>query len=290
MMEKLLRTYLRLKCVFIREKELRRDYRDNYKARRLETKMKKQKWGVAYSVFDGEELLEASVRNIRPHVDYICVVWQRISWYGVPVHEGLRPLMMRLKEQGLVDEVLEYEVDLKLRAGKNETRKRNMGLKAARKAGCTYFMAIDTDEFYKPEEMESAKKYIVENKITHSYCAQNVYGSEPTQLILATVGCCPFFSRLTRWSKHRNDPHSIARVDPTRKMSYLPWWCGGNKHFFLHMVRMNHFSFIRKDLLRKLDNSSGGNAYEKTDERLKKCEQLQCPDWFGIKKVMDEFR
>lgn len=56
------------------------------------------------------------------------------------------------------------------------------------------------------------------------------------------------------------------------------------------MVRMNHFSFIRKDLLRKLDNSSGGNAYEKTDERLKKCEQLQCPDWFGIKKVMDEFR
>lgn len=34
------------------------------------------KLGAAYNVFDGEELLLASIRSIRPLVQYVCVVYQ----------------------------------------------------------------------------------------------------------------------------------------------------------------------------------------------------------------------
>lgn len=34
------------------------------------------KLGATYNVFDGEELLEASIASIRPLVQYVCVVYQ----------------------------------------------------------------------------------------------------------------------------------------------------------------------------------------------------------------------
>jgi hypothetical protein len=34
------------------------------------------KVGACYNVFDGEELLEASIRSIRGVVQYVCVVYQ----------------------------------------------------------------------------------------------------------------------------------------------------------------------------------------------------------------------
>lgn len=58
------------------------------------------KWGVAYSVYDGEELLEASIRTIRPYVDYVIVVWQRVSWYGTPARDSLLPLLEELRGKG----------------------------------------------------------------------------------------------------------------------------------------------------------------------------------------------
>ena len=43
---------------------------------------KNPKLGISYSVWDGEELLEQSIKQIRPVADYINVVWQKLSWYG----------------------------------------------------------------------------------------------------------------------------------------------------------------------------------------------------------------
>ena len=37
------------------------------------------KIGVSYNLFDGEELLESSIKSIRKNVDYISVVYQTIS-------------------------------------------------------------------------------------------------------------------------------------------------------------------------------------------------------------------
>ena len=40
-------------------------------------KIKKMKLGIAYNLFDGEELLEASVKSVRGCADYICVIYQK---------------------------------------------------------------------------------------------------------------------------------------------------------------------------------------------------------------------
>jgi hypothetical protein len=65
--------------------------------------------GAAYNVFDGEELLEASVRSVRAGgVDFVCVVFQTVSNFGAPCSEKLVPLLHRLRDEGLVDELIEY--------------------------------------------------------------------------------------------------------------------------------------------------------------------------------------
>lgn len=283
---------MKLRCLFVFDKKARRKIQDDYKAARNLERLNAQKWGVAYSVYDGEELLEASIRAIRPEVDYVCVVWQRVSWYGVPADAGLLPLLEQLKEQNLIDEIVEYEVNLKWRPGKNETRKRNLGLKAARKAGCTYFMSMDTDEFYRQEELIKAKKFITERNITHSYCAVNAYGIKPTELLNESGCCIQFFSRLTPFSKHCNEHRATALVDPTRKFSHTPWWLGGSRHYFVNVCRMHHYTYIRKNLARKLQNSScedvrlQGNSL---DTCLQEKEILICPDWFRLGEIMEKF-
>lgn len=277
--------------LFAKKRESRREYRDMYRKLLIERKRTKSKWGVSYSVFDGEELLEASIRNMRPHVDYINVVWQKVSWYGAPANEGLYPQLLQLKEEGLIDELIEYEVNLKLKAGKNETLKRNKGLQAARRAGVTHYMTMDTDEFYLSEDIETSKDWILKMDITHSYCAQATYGKKPTDLLLEYRCNCQYFSRLTKWSKHLNDKHSIALVDPTRKLSHTPWWLGGSKHYFLHNVRMHHYTHIRKNIRRKYENSSfhGGDHNCIPSHDIDETKILKCPDYFNLEQVIEKF-
>ena len=61
------------------------------------------KLGVSYNIFDGEELLEGSIKQIRQHVDHISVVYQVVSNFGNPCNPELVPLLERLKSEGLVD-------------------------------------------------------------------------------------------------------------------------------------------------------------------------------------------
>ena len=38
------------------------------------------KLGIAYNVFDGEELLTSSLENMRDMVDFICIVYQTLCF------------------------------------------------------------------------------------------------------------------------------------------------------------------------------------------------------------------
>ena len=69
---------------------------------------KKSKLGIAYNLFDGEELLEKSILSIRNVVDYVCIVWQRVSNKGNFADPYLEVFLNKLKEKGLIDELIEY--------------------------------------------------------------------------------------------------------------------------------------------------------------------------------------
>ena len=59
--------------------------------------------GVSYSVFDGIELLESSIKQIRQHVDFIDVQYQLKSWFGKPIKLKDMQTLLDLQNRGLID-------------------------------------------------------------------------------------------------------------------------------------------------------------------------------------------
>ena len=64
--------------------------------------------GAAYNVFDGVELLEASIQSVRPVVSFVCVVFQRVSNFGAPAAPEDLEALRSLTARGVIDELVEY--------------------------------------------------------------------------------------------------------------------------------------------------------------------------------------
>ena len=235
------------------------------------------KFGVSYSVFDGEELLEASIKSIRNEVDYVNVVYQTKSWHGADCLDSLLPTLLELKEKKLIDELVFFEPDLKKKPGKNEAKKRNVGLQAAVRAGVNYFMPMDVDEFYFEKELAEAKKKIITKNITHSYCAQIGYANKPTLRKISNSSCyVQFFSKVDKFSILGANEFAPCLVDPTRMMLERK----DSKHFVLNEVFMHHMSLVRKDFEKKRRNSSGVIDYDENSFTAK--ELVEVENYFGI--------
>lgn len=241
---------LRARMIFDKRKRHRWKWIQNQKA--LDELVKRASWGVSYSVFDGEELLEDSIKSIRDDVDYINVVYQRHSWYGNPANPKLVNILNDLKKRGLIDELIEYVPDYNVNAGKQERIKRNIGLSYAKKRGVDYFMCMDTDEFYIQNDVRDAKNYIIKNGITHSFCPVVAYAT-PTRRSLTPGGCfVQFFSHIGPLSKLKYNKHNVALVDPTRQLNHTPF----AKYYVLPRLEMHHMTGYRKNMTQKLKNSS----------------------------------
>lgn len=264
-------------------KALRHRWKHIQSQKMLEHLVTRARWGVSYSVFDGEELLESSIKSIRKHVDYINVVYQKSSWYGNPADPKLPELLKKLKSRGLIDELIEYIPDHKLNAGKQEVLKRNIGLKYAKRFGCDYFMCMDTDEFYVADEMRKAKKFIIENGITHSFCPVFAYRS-PTQRYLRLGGCyVQFLSRVTLLSRLKRNKHNITLVDPTRHLNHV----FGAKYYVVPGLEMHHMICYRKDIIKKMKNSSFVPINNMTQIEFEKSKGpfVNVADMFNIPKL-----
>lgn len=272
---------IKLKCALVPSRRKRNEIRQEAVEALNKKRLAKAVWGMSYSVFDGEELLESSLKSVRGEVDYINVIYQTVSWYGNPADPGLLPLLLELKEKKLIDELAEFKPDLKKRPGTNERAKRNFGLELARRAGCTYFMTMDCDEFYLAEEIKKAKEDIIRWNLSHSYCPQIFYGFEPTSRILNSGGADfrAFFAKLRPWSKLVRRTDLPCKADKTRCLS---------RGFFayekvLDCISMHHMWMVRKNLRAKVENSSFAGG--RTKMSVPKPEDLltcQVENRFGI--------
>ena len=270
-----------IKAMFLKDAKSRKPYRKQMLEALVEQTKLKMKWGVSYSVFDGEELLEASIRSIRNSVDYVNVVYQLKSWYGEPASKNLYLLLQKLKANGLIDEIIEYCPNTKLNAGIQEKIKRNMGLKAALNAKVDYFMTMDTDEFYFSEELEQAKNDIISKNVDYSYCPIVNYGMAPTERSLTpTSTSVPFFSKINYFSRLGKNKNIICLADPTRQFKFI-----FGKQYFLSGINMHHMSFVRENMQKKFNSSSNMNMREnisKNIEHLKKLKTVSVENNFNI--------
>jgi len=225
--------------------------------------MKKHKFGATYSVWDGLELLESSLRSIRGSCDYINIVYSNESWYGRKSPRKILPILQDLMARGLCDEIIEYKVDIKRSPTDNETRKRNMGMKAAVRAGVHYLMSMDADEFYVASELEAMKSEIIERGITHSYVCTLRYKNTAEQYVLCDKTWPEFiqtFCRVNRFSRYGSRNNMKMLVDPSRGVKNR---LQIQKHFLFRFIWAHHYSGYRKDMASKFKNSSGAKNYQK---------------------------
>ena len=246
---------------------------------------KNPRLGISYSVWDGEELLEQSIKQVRNTADYINVVWQKLSWYGKPCNPGLEKLLLKLKNRGLIDELIFFEPDLSLDPSYNEINKRNVGLRAARRAGCTHFMTMDTDEFYKESDFKRAYDDIIKRNLSHTFCNTVAYASPTLRYRDYSSFFVAFICRIDRHEKlelacfYKNIP---ILIDPTRQIPIKH----KSRMAILGDIVMHHMSQVRNDINKKYDNSSA-NTKQRSDfasdlRNVKKADLISVPNQFGI--------
>jgi glycosyltransferase involved in cell wall biosynthesis len=220
------------------------------------------KLGVSYNVFDGSELLLESILSVRNSVDHISVVYQGISNTGNKAKEDITDMLSQLIFAEFIDDIVYFTPDLKKPAAVNELNKRNIGLVNSHDHGCTHHLSMDVDEFYEAGTFKSAKNFLLDNDYDTSACRMLTYYKNNTTILWPPESYfVPFIIKIrpgVMYSFMNNWP---VLVDPTRRV--VP----GKFHQFDNTeLCMHHFSYVRKDLRTKLENSSARVNF--TDEKI----------------------
>ena len=226
--------------------------------------------GVSYNMFDGEELLEASITQIRMHVDFICIVYQEVSNFGEK-REDLKDFLQDLVVRGLVDKLYLYTpleintkqklslaTEYKLRGERNEIVKRNLGKEICTNLGkCTHHISLDCDEMFVSDEFAQAKEVIKKGDFDTSYVNFVNYYKKPT-LRMTEDDKFGYFAYISFIVKCDDRKYGIGAspviLDPTRKL-YT------NKYHIFNRdnIQMHHYCYLRgseESLRRKLNNTS----------------------------------
>jgi len=214
------------------------------------------KLGVSYTVFDGIELLEYSIKQIRDHVDFIHVAYQDYSWFGESMLSEDRDILNKIKRKKIINSLDKFSNfknlgkanSTKIRTSKAfEMRKRQFGLDACAKQGCTHFISMDVDEFYKNEEFKNAKEIIIEKNVSLSSCSFINYVNLPIYHRGYDTATVPFICKINASSEMCKG--FFTKCDPTRGITKNI--NGINLHLHKDNITMHHMETIRKDLHKK---------------------------------------
>ena len=220
------------------------------------------KFGVSYNVFDGVELLEDSINQIREVVDHISIVFQTTSYYGEKLTQKEIDVVKSLKKRGLVDSLIFFKLDKSLSIHQNQINKRNYGKKIAKDNGCTHYMTLDCDEFYVTEEFRKLVDFHKSNPESITYLPLVAYYKDTKYLIDSSkymdgdLFVSGFFP--VKYDLIMNFPCTV-KVDPTRKV-------GVKKTDLIvilekKFIKMHHLSYVRKDIYKKIFNAASKLRY-----------------------------
>lgn len=229
------------------------------------------KLAAIYNIFDGEELLQASIDSLRMNVDVVILVCQKISNYGNP-----HPDPDRMNKFEGVDRIIWYDPNVKLRdkfnGQRNESIKRVLGCKTALEMGATHFLHVDCDECYDADEFFRAKERIFTEGADSSACKLYTYFKLPIYRVDPPEEYyVPFIHRLdSKQSRFGKKVKYPVNVDPSRRTS-------PNEKFILFTpeeLMMHHFSYVRSDIQKKFANNSSQRDYPDTRHMIDRFEKF----------------
>ncbi|HYG49274.1 MAG TPA: hypothetical protein VD905_00150, partial [Flavobacteriales bacterium] len=150
------------------------------------------KLAAIYNVWDGEEFLRRSMDSVAPGVDLFIIVYQDVSNFN----EHYDPLPnINLKDFTKPVMLVKY-TPTTWGGFNNEIAKRNLGIDKAYCEGCTHFLHMDTDEFYK--DFVRAKELYIQSGADGSVCSLYTYFRWPTLRFETPDGYfVPFIHKLT---------------------------------------------------------------------------------------------
>lgn len=235
------------------------------------------KIGVIFNIWiDSIEHLKTSVSLIKDEVDLFILVDQSISNRGESLRmDELNDYSHQMNQvlNSLKGKVISrhYVPDKKLPPRINEAKKRRIGLDIARKEGCTHYLHMDCDEYY--PEFKRAKQMYFDSGKDGMACRMWTYFKKPTLRLKESEGYyVPFIHKIQEGTP-RNYP---VWADPTRTDV-------SKDILIVEEPLMHHMSFVRKDITRKLRNSSAphdplesNEYYQDYIRDLKEGDYIQC--------------
>lgn len=213
--------------------------------------------GASYNIFDGEELLEGSIKSIRDKVDYVSVVYQNISNFNNNASENLDMVLKKLKDEKLIDELLLYTPKLNLPPHINEINKRNLGLELSKKVNCTHHISMDSDEYYSEKEFSFLKDDIINNGYDSTfskmltYYKTNEYILDPPEEYYVSL-----IYKIRKNIDYQYGLNIPIVLDPTRRMML-----GKYKLYNRDEIQMHHLSMVRNNIESKFLNSTANVLY-----------------------------
>lgn len=257
------------------------------------------KLGVGYIVYTGAEFLKPSLLNIRPFADHIVVILGGTSHSGHKLPPYLRDLVRGLCGEGLIDELVEYDVKTTTVPKEMQGRcreKREVARMYCEGAGCSHFLIKDCDEFHIPDQLGAVlgSRWIEKYDVTISHLVE--YWGSP--LIRARdIGelCVPFVQRVDLELASNNYGY---RVDRGRTC------IGFNRKKLIpkNELLMHHFTACRvsvTELERKfLGHAHLNRVYKRPEAYARDVKKLmiqnptiKVPDIFGIQEYWNtEYR
>jgi len=231
--------------------------------------------GISYNIFDGEELLETSLKSVRGVADHISVVYQTLSNFGKS-NDNLEKHLNELKDKGLIDKLFHYIPNIDFsdngkvnwKSGTlNELEKRDIGLKIAKANNMEYYMTMDADEVYDTKQLIDALSNFVIGDYDSSFCQMKSFYKLPTmEMIPPETYYVPLFFRIKKDSKiERIDNNDYPVIcDPTRRMK-----AGYVRIFTREEIEMYHYSYVRNDIESKVINSSSQSDTKSQEQVIK---------------------
>lgn len=200
---------------------------------------------ASYNIFDGEEFLECSINQIRDHVDAVIGIVQSVSNWGNKYEGGVKEAE-RLKKLGLIDEIL-YYTPQGGHALFNELEKRRKGIAYGQKKGFTHILNLDCDELFHTNEFKDALRLNDYDQNDWTIIAIQTYFKSINLTIGIDSTFMPFICKLKKI--HLGARYNKYKVDFTRAVN-------SEKYLFIGGIKMHHFSWVRRDINLKIQNST----------------------------------
>lgn len=203
------------------------------------------KLGIMYTVFNGLELLERNMMEVAPLAHYVGICYQKKSWQNEWMLDSDAKILNQID-----CEKIEYHVSELTDAKVEERVKHNMMIQHMRKKGCTHFLLLACDEYFKRHELDWAMgKIETDVSFTHLY---TYYKYPEWRLIPIEHYMKPFIHRLnddTRITAANNYP---CRVDPSVRVAPARSF----QTFDRKEIMMHHYSMIRNNIQNKFMNAA----------------------------------